>query len=85
VHGPGDHHASEAHAPGTKELLQVHQGAITVEVAEESIPLAPGDAVAFAGEVAHSYSNRGTDPARFSLAVFEPGVGSGSRSQVSGA
>src|SRR6266700_6185092 len=31
--GPGDHHMSEAHTPGTKELLQVQQGTITVEVA----------------------------------------------------
>ena len=28
------------------------------------------------GDVAHSYANPGTQPSRFSLAVFEPGVGS---------
>src|SRR3954469_13556882 len=70
--GPGDHHESEAHAPGTKELLQVRQGTITVECAAQSVTLDAGDAVAFPGDVAHSYANRGTEPARFSLAVFEP-------------
>jgi transcriptional regulator with XRE-family HTH domain len=80
--GPGDHHASEAHTPGTKELVQVQQGTITVEVADQLVTLDAGDAVAFPGDVAHSYANPRTQPARFSLAVFEPGVGSGSRAKV---
>ena len=75
--GPGDRHASEAHAVGTKELVHVQDGAITVEVADQSVTLDAGDAVAFPGDVAHSYANPGTEPARFSLAVFEPGVGAG--------
>jgi quercetin dioxygenase-like cupin family protein len=79
--GPGDRHVSEAHTPGTKELLQVQQGTITVEIADQTVILDAGDAVAFRGEVAHSYANPGTQPARFSLAVFEPGVASGSRSE----
>ena len=84
--GPGDRHMSEAHASGTRELAQVQQGTITVEVASQSVTLDAGDAVAFPGDVAHSYANPGTQPARFSLAVFEPGVGSrpGSRSEVAG-
>ena len=76
--GPGDRHASEAHAPGTKELVHVQEGSITVEVADQSVTLDAGDAVAFPGDVAHSYANPSTQPARFSLAVFEPGVGAGS-------
>jgi len=35
--------------------------------------------------VAHSYANPGTAPARFSLAVFEPGVGTGHRPEASDA
>jgi transcriptional regulator with XRE-family HTH domain len=83
--GPADQHASEAHAPGTKELLLVQQGAITLEVAGEPVTLEAGDAVAFPGDVAHGYVNPGPQPARFSLAVFEPGVGSGSHSEVADA
>jgi transcriptional regulator with XRE-family HTH domain len=78
--GPGDRHDSETHASGTKELAQVQQGTITIEVADQSITLAAGDAVSFPGDVAHSYANPGKKSARFSLAVFEPGVGSGPRS-----
>jgi quercetin dioxygenase-like cupin family protein len=74
--GPGDHHRSEAHTAGTKELIQVLDGAITLEVAEQSIVLQTGDAVAFAGDVTHGYANPGSEAARFSLTVFEPGVGS---------
>jgi transcriptional regulator with XRE-family HTH domain len=80
--GPGDQHTSEAHTAGTKELVQVQQGLITVKVAEESVTLDAGDAVAFPGDVAHAYANPGTQPARFSLAVFEPGVGSASHSEA---
>ena len=73
--GPGDRHVSEAHVAGTKELVQVHLGEVTVEVGEQSVALDAGDAVSFPGDVAHSYANEGTAPARFSLTVFEPGVG----------
>ena len=80
--GPGDRHLSEPHTPGTKELVQVQQGTITVEVAGEPARLEAGDAITFPGDVAHGYANPGSQPARFSLAVFEPGVGSGSHVEV---
>jgi quercetin dioxygenase-like cupin family protein len=80
--GPGDRHVSEAHTSGTKELVQVQEGRVTIEVADQSVTLETGDAVAFPGDVAHSYANTGAAPARFSLAVFEPGVGSGTRSEA---
>jgi transcriptional regulator with XRE-family HTH domain len=73
--GSGDRHASEAHTPGTKEVLHVHDGEVTLEVADKSLTLKPGDAASFPGDVVHSYSNLGSGLARFSLAVFEPGVG----------
>jgi transcriptional regulator with XRE-family HTH domain len=82
--GPGDRHGSEAHAPGTKELLQVQEGTVTVEVGDRSTDLAAGDAISFPGDVAHAYANPGTRPARFVLTVFEPGVGAGHRSEVAG-
>jgi len=78
---PGDHHLSEAHTPGTNELVQVQHGSITVHVADKSVTLDAGDAIAFPGDVPHSYENPGAQPVRFSLVVFEPGVGSGSRSE----
>jgi transcriptional regulator with XRE-family HTH domain len=80
--GPGDRHASEAHMPGTRELLQVQEGTITMQIGDESISLDAGDAVAFSGDVPHSYTNPGSEPARFTLAVFEPGVGSTTRAEL---
>ncbi len=74
--GPGDEHVSKAHTPGTRELIQVHEGAVTVQVADQTVTLEAGDAVAFPGDVPHAYASPTTQPARFSLAVFEPGVGS---------
>lgn len=81
--GPGDHHVGEAHAPGTKELMQVQRGTIRLEVADQSFSLGAGDAIAFPGDVAHSYINPRKQSARFCLAVFEPGVGAATKSEVS--
>jgi transcriptional regulator with XRE-family HTH domain len=75
--GPGDAHASEAHSPGTKELMQVQRGTVRLEVAGEPVTLAAGDAATFPGDVTHGYANPGPEQARFSLAVFVPGVASG--------
>ena len=73
--GPGDQHVSEEHTSGTKELVQVMQGTVTVQVADRTVTLEAGDAVAFSGDRPHSYANHDAESARFSLAVFEPGVG----------
>lgn len=81
----GDEHASEAHAAGTRELLQVHSGVLTLTVADDAYNLRASDAVSFPGDAAHSYANHGADPARFSLAVFEPGVGNGHRAETADA
>jgi quercetin dioxygenase-like cupin family protein len=82
--GPGDHHRSEAHTSGTKELIQVLEGHIVLQVAEQSVELQIGDAVSFPGDVAHGYANPRAEAARFSLTVFEPGVGSSLRPEVRG-
>jgi quercetin dioxygenase-like cupin family protein len=75
---PGDRHHSDAHTSGTKELIQVQDGTLSVEAGDQSVTLAAGDAVAFPGDVKHGYANPGDRPARFTLAVFEPGVGAAS-------
>lgn len=72
---PAELHSSDGHAAGTEELLQVLKGQLTVTVEEESYTLHKGDAMNFSGAVFHSYANLSTAPARFTLTVFEPGVG----------
>lgn len=80
---PGDRHDSEAHVRGTKEILQVREGTVTVTVGDQSEVLEADDAISFASDVEHSYANDGTVPARFSLTVFEPGVGAGTKAEAS--
>jgi transcriptional regulator with XRE-family HTH domain len=72
---PGDRRDSEAHVTGTRELVQVVTGVVVVEAGTHSVTLKPGDAVAFRGDVPHAYAHQSGEPARFSLVVFEPGVG----------
>ncbi|GAB3069329.1 helix-turn-helix domain-containing protein [Pedococcus soli] len=79
----GDRHVSEAHVSGTKELLQVRTGTVTLVVGDQTYALDPGDAVSFPGDVEHGYANRSDSVASFSLAVFEPGVHPGTRDEVS--
>lgn len=73
--GPWDRHVSEAHAPGTRELLHVLDGRVDIEIAADTVSLGPGDALSFSGDSPHAYANPTEDVARFSLAVFEPSVG----------
>lgn len=80
---PGDRHDSEAHVRGTKEILQVREGTVRVTVGEETEVLGVDDAISFVSDVAHSYANEGTEPVRFSLTVFEPGVGAGTQTEAS--
>ncbi|HLI50712.1 MAG TPA: helix-turn-helix domain-containing protein [Thermomicrobiaceae bacterium] len=81
---PGDRHLSEPHTAGTRELMQVQEGTVVVTVAGQPLTLAAGDAATFAGDVPHSYTNPEARPARFTLAVFEPSVGSGFRTEAAG-
>lgn len=78
---PGDRHESEAHTTGTRELLQVLAGSVTVEVQGRSHLLEAGDALAFHGDGEHSYTNPNDEPARFTLCVHEPGVGDAHRTE----
>lgn len=72
---PGEEHDSEAHSAGTRELLHVREGGMTVVVDGVSYDLEPGDSLTFHGDTAHAYTNPNQVPAQFSLTVFEPGVG----------
>jgi transcriptional regulator with XRE-family HTH domain len=80
---PGDRHDSEPHVRGTKEILQVRQGTVSVTVGDQTEELEVDDAISFASDVPHSYANESTAPARFSLTVFEPGVGAGTNTEAS--
>jgi transcriptional regulator with XRE-family HTH domain len=71
--GPGDRHASGPHAEGTREMLQVQEGVLQLEVGDHAEVLGAGDTASFAGHQPHAYAC--DQPARFSLVVFQPDVG----------
>ena len=71
----GDAHVSEPHVAGTRELLTVIAGTITLSVAGVEVALQPGDAASFRGDLVHGYRNDGVPEVRFALTVYEPGEG----------
>ncbi len=76
---PGESHDSDAHVAGTEELLQVLEGELTVRVGTETHVLGESDALCFPGDEPHAYENNSNAPLRFTLTVFEPGVGTSHR------
>ena len=65
-------HASEAHAPGTHEILVVLSGQLRMRVQEETYELAAGDSVAFAADRPHTYENPTGSEARYhNVIIYE--------------
>jgi XRE family transcriptional regulator, regulator of sulfur utilization len=65
-------HSSEAHAPGTHELLVVLSGQLKMHVDGETYELAAGDSVAFAADRPHAYENPVGAEARYhNIIVYE--------------
>jgi transcriptional regulator with XRE-family HTH domain len=69
---PGDHHTSYDHAVGTRELLHVLDGEITVTIDGTDHPAQTGDTVDFAADRAHGYRNDGDASARIVMVVVMP-------------
>jgi quercetin dioxygenase-like cupin family protein len=55
---PGDGYASEAHPSGTRELLLVIEGELTLELDGVPHRVGAGDAVAFVADRPHAYRNQ---------------------------
>jgi transcriptional regulator with XRE-family HTH domain len=65
-------HSSEAHAPGTHELLVVLSGQLKLHVAGEAFELSAGDSIAFAADRQHAYENPAGSEARYhNVIVYE--------------
>ncbi len=58
-------HASEAHAPGTRELLVVLTGALRLAGKGAAYDLGAGDSLWFAADEPHAYENPGGAEARY--------------------
>jgi transcriptional regulator with XRE-family HTH domain len=66
----GDGYASEGHASGTRELLLVIEGELTLELDGDPHLVCAGDAIAFVADRPHAYRNHGPSPLRYALSVI---------------
>jgi transcriptional regulator with XRE-family HTH domain len=76
---PGEVHDSEPHSRGTREQVLVLSGELLLTIDKKEQLLGPGDAAGFRGDCRHRYQAApgSNSPARFTLSVFQPGVGTG--------
>lgn len=71
----GDAHESDGHLPGTKELIAVLSGTLTLEVDGEDHEVLPGGAVLFDADRPHRYRNAQRKALDIVLVVVQPPVG----------
>jgi transcriptional regulator with XRE-family HTH domain len=69
---PGDHHTSDDHPAGTRELLHVIAGEPTVVIGGDPHRVRAGDTIDFAADTPHEYRNDGTVTARVVMVVVTP-------------
>jgi quercetin dioxygenase-like cupin family protein len=69
---PGDRHSSPDHAPGTRELLHVLAGELTVTVDGSDVRVAEGQTLDFVADHAHEYRNDGSTAVRVAMVVVMP-------------
>src|SRR6478752_4100448 len=65
-------YASEAHAPGTREIVIVLTGALRLVTDGQSYELAAGDSVLFSADQAHAHENPGSAEARYHDVIIYP-------------
>jgi transcriptional regulator with XRE-family HTH domain len=72
---PGSGHRSESHLAGTREMIHVTAGELTLEVAGQTHVIGPGDAVHYPSDRGHTYRNEGPTPCHFQMVVIMPSSG----------
>jgi transcriptional regulator with XRE-family HTH domain len=81
---PGERHDSADHAPGTRELLHVLAGEVTVTVAGTDHRVAAGQTIDFRADRWHAYRNDGGTPTRLLMVVVMPSGEWDRRTQLGG-
>ncbi|MGI5287433.1 helix-turn-helix domain-containing protein [Nonomuraea polychroma] len=69
---PGEHHDGDAHPAGTREMLTVLEGELTLSVYGRSHVIGKDDAVLFTADRPHRYANLGEKELRLIMVVAEP-------------
>lgn len=70
--GPGVVHTSEPHQDGTREMMAVLSGTLSLDVADSTYEVPAGGAVLYDGDRDHAYGNRGDEPLDIVLVVIQP-------------
>jgi transcriptional regulator with XRE-family HTH domain len=74
---PGDGYSSQAAQPaGTRELLHVLSGRLTLTVEDETHLVGPADTVLFSGDREHRYANEGDEQVQLVTVNSTPALGS---------
>ncbi len=68
----GDEYPGQDHLPGTREMLHVHEGTLTLSVDGVDHQVGPGAAVLFDADRPHGYINRGRKAVRFTMVASAP-------------
>jgi transcriptional regulator with XRE-family HTH domain len=69
---PGEDHRSDPHAAGTREMVHVLDGTLTLEVDGLAHDVAAGGAALFHADKPHAYRNERKRPVRLVMVVFQP-------------
>ncbi|MER7502925.1 XRE family transcriptional regulator [Nonomuraea pusilla] len=69
---PGEHHDGDAHPAGTREMLTVLAGELTLSVFGKTHVIGADDAVLFTADRPHRYANEAGEELRFVMVVAEP-------------
>ncbi|MEI5102376.1 XRE family transcriptional regulator [Streptomyces sp. PmtG] len=75
---PGDGSESDAHPPGTVELLHVRAGELTLVVDGAEYLVPTGSSASFEANVPHGYHNKGAEPVDMTMSVAVPPARAGS-------
>ena len=69
---PGDRHAADDHPAGTRELVHVIAGELTVAISGAAHRVGLGDTIDFAADAPHEYRNEGDRTTRLVMVVVTP-------------
>jgi transcriptional regulator with XRE-family HTH domain len=69
---PGEGYSGEPHPLGSREMVWVLDGELTLDVGGEAATVPTGGAALFLADRPHSYTNAGSVELRFAMAVTQP-------------
>jgi transcriptional regulator with XRE-family HTH domain len=69
---PGESFGGEAHNPGTREMISVERGQLTLTVAQEKFLVRAGESARFSGALTHHYANQHNTELTITMVVVIP-------------